>query len=421
MKNLSIKIECNGGFREVGNNAVIFDNGKERVCFEFGFNVSDSLSPLIPKKKVDFLLACHGHLDHVGSIPELYKIHKPKIFGTKPTKDLAELVLYDSIKVGKIKEKPRKFNRDDVKDVLNNWTLKKYNETFKLGSSKVTFYDAGHIPGSTMALLEMDNKKILYTSDFKLNDTALLKGADISKVKNVDMMIMETTYSDRDLEKRDKIEKEFIEVVNKTVEQGGIALVPSFAIRAPELLMVLEKYKVKHNIFVDGMGKAATEISGKNLNFIKDSKMLKRALNKSTFVTNHAQRKKIIKSPCIIITTGGCMDGGPVAEYIKHIYRDEKSSLIMTGYQIPGTAGKYLEDTGRYVTDELNLKLTLPIYKFSFTAHATRSELMDMVKKIRPKKVMCIHGTNTVRFATEIRSSFGIDAIAPKQGEIIDF
>ena len=115
------------------------------------------------------------------------------------------------------------------------------------------------------------------------------------------------------------------------------------------------------------------------------------------------------------------MDGGPVAEYIKHIYRDEKSSLIMTGYQIPGTAGKYLEDTGRYVTDELNLKLTLPIYKFSFTAHATRSELMDMVKKIRPKKVMCIHGTNTVRFATEIRSSFGIDAIAPKQGEIIDF
>ena len=292
MKNLSIKIECNGGFREVGNNAVIFDNGKERVCFEFGFNVSDSLSPLIPKKKVDFLLACHGHLDHVGSIPELYKIHKPKIFGTKPTKDLAELVLYDSIKVGKIKQKPRKFNRDDVKDVLNNWTLKKYNETFKLGSSKVTFYDAGHIPGSTMALLEMDNKKILYTSDFKLNDTALLKGADISKVKNVDMMIMETTYSDRDLEKRDKIEKEFIEVVNKTVEQGGIALVPSFAIRAPELLMVLEKYKVKHNIFVDGMGKAATEISGKNLNFIKDSKMLKRALNKSTFVTNHAQRKK---------------------------------------------------------------------------------------------------------------------------------
>ena len=65
----SIKIECNGGFREVGNNAVILDHGKERISREFGFNVSDGIGPLLPKTPVDSVIICQGHLDHCGSVP----------------------------------------------------------------------------------------------------------------------------------------------------------------------------------------------------------------------------------------------------------------------------------------------------------------------------------------------------------------
>lgn len=419
----SIKIECNGGFREVGNNAVILDNGKERISMEFGFNVSDGIGPLLPKTPVDSVIICHGHLDHCGSVPELWNIQKkkPKIFGTQATKDLAELVLYDSLKVGKLKGKPRNFGRNDIRNVLHNWTLVNYKKPFTIGSTKITFYDAGHIPGSAMALIEMSGKKILYTSDFKIEETQLVNGADYSKIKDVDLLIMETTYSSRSLDKRAKIEKAFAEQVKKTVKGGGVALIPSFAIRAPELLMILEKYGIDFPVYVDGMGRAAIDISSRNSKFLRNSVQLKSGMKKAILIKTQEQRRKAATKPCAIITTGGSMDGGPIAHYIKYVYTDPKSALITAGYQIPGTAGKYLADTGRYVTEDVDLKVKCPMYNFELSSHAGRDELLKLVKDLRPKKVLCIHGSHCPRFAMELRSQLSIDAIAPKQGEELVF
>ena len=420
--NPKIKIGCNGGLREVGNNAMILDNGKDRFSLEFGFNVSEGIGPILPKKEVDAVVICHGHLDHCGSVPELWNAQKkkPKIFGTQATKDLAELVLYDSLKVGKLKGKPRHFGKNDIKSVLNNWKIVGYKKPFKIGNTKITFVDAGHIPGSAMAFIEMSGKKILYTSDFKAEQTQLVSGADYKNLKKLDLLIMETTYSSRSLDKRAKIEKGFAEQVKKAVKQGGIALIPSFAIRAPELIMILEKHDVNFPIYVDGMGRTATEISAQNPKFLRNSIQLKRAMRKATLVTSHEQRKKVTNKPCAIITTGGSMDGGPVAHYIKYIYADTKSALITAGYQIPGTAGRYLQDTGRYVTEDVDLKVKCPMYNFELSSHAGRDELLQIVKDLRPKKVLCMHGTHCQRFAMELKSQLGIDAFAPKQGEVVE-
>lgn len=417
-----ITIECNGGFREVGNNAVILDDGKDRFTMEFGFNVSDGIGPIIPDKNVDAVVICHGHLDHCGSVPELWNAQKkkPKVFGTQATKDLAELVLYDSVKVGKLKDKPRNFGKSDIKRVLDAWKTVGYKKPFKIGNATITFHDAGHIPGSAMALIEMAGKKILYTSDFKIEPTQLVNGADYKKFKNLDLLIMETTYSSRALDKRNKIEKAFADKVKKTVKQGGIALIPSFAIRAPELIMILERYGADFPIYVDGMGRTATEISSKNPKFIRNSVQLRNAMKKTTLVKSHEQRKQVTKKPCAIVTTGGSMDGGPVAHYIKYIYADPKSALVTTGYQIPGTAGKYLADTGRYVTEDVDLKVKCPIYNFELSSHAGRDELLTLVKDLRPKKVMCIHGAHCQRFAMELKSQLSIDAVAPKQGAVVE-
>ena len=420
--NPKIKIGCNGGLREVGNNAIILDNGKDRFSLEFGFNVSDGIGPILPEKEVDAVVVCHGHLDHCGSVPELWNAQKkkPKIFGTQATKDLAELVLFDSLKVGKLKGKPRNFGKSDIKSVLNNWRIVGYKKPFKIGNTKITFVDAGHIPGSAMAFIEMSGKKILYTSDFKVEPTQLVNGADYKNLKNLDLLIMETTYSSRSLDKRAKIEKEFAEQVRKTVKQGGIALIPSFAIRAPELIMILEKYGADFPIYVDGMGRTATEISAKNPKFLRNSVQLKRAMNKAILIKSHEQRKTVTKKPCAIVTTGGSMDGGPVAHYIKYVYADPKSALITAGYQIPGTAGRYLIDTGRYVTEAVDLKVKCPMYNFELSSHAGRDELLQLVKDLRPKKVMCIHGAHCQRFAMELKSQLSIDSFAPKQGEVVE-
>ena len=114
------------------------------------------------------------------------------------------------------------------------------------------------------------------------------------------------------------------------------------------------------------------------------------------------------------------MDGGPVAHYMKYVYADPKSALITAGYQIPGTAGKYLIDTGRYVTEAVDLKVKCPMYNFELSSHAGRDELLQLVKDLRPKKVMCIHGAHCQRFAMELKSQLSIDAFAPKQGDVVE-
>ena len=109
-----------------------------------------------------------------------------------------------------------------------------------------------------------------------------------------------------------------------------------------------------------------------------------------------------------------------IVHYLKHLYARKDCALVLTGFQIPKTAGRYLVDTGRYVTDELDLKLGMQLFQLSFSGHAGRSELLRFVKNIRPKKVVCMHGDQCHRFATELKSRFSIEGLAPKPGEIIE-
>lgn len=415
----NVIVHCLGGGREVGCNAFLVE-GSRNVMMDYGLHIEDNRPPLMPPAKVDDAFMCHGHLDHVGSAAELLKLTGCSVYGTAATRDQTRLLLRDSLKLARIKGQKKNFSAADAEKLDRVWKKIKYGDTIKLGkTAKAKVYNAGHIPGSACIYLEIDGKKILYTSDFNTETTQLVNGADIN-LKNLDLLIMENTYSARDHDKRANIEKKFFETVKKTVEQGGIALIPSFSIRAPELLMVLNKFKPKFPIYLDGMAKAATEIAVQNKDSVRDHKALKAAVDNVSFVNSHVLRKAAVKRPCAIVTTGGCMDGGPVVSYLRHLYTREDCALILTGYQIPGTAGRYLVDTGRYVNEEFDLKIKMPLHHFDFSAHAGRENLLKFVQKLMPKKVVCIHGDHSQRFATELKGRFGIEAIAPKNGDVIE-
>jgi putative mRNA 3-end processing factor len=105
---------------------------------------------------------------------------------------------------------------------------------------------------------------------------------------------------------------------------------------------------------------------------------------------------------------------------MKQLYPREDCKIIFTGYQIPKTAGRYLLDTGQYILGAVNMKVKMKIESFDFSSHAGRSELLKFVQKIRPEKVVCLHGEYCEKFATEINSRFGIKAIAPKMGVVVN-
>jgi len=182
--------------------------------------------------------------------------------------------------------------------------------------------------------------------------------------------------------------------------------------------MILDQFKADFPIYLDGMAREATQIALRYPEFIRDPKALKKALEDVKHIHSPEERKKIVKEPCAIVTTGGMMEGGPVIQYMKYLYNNEQSSIIFTGFLIPKTAGRYLLDTGRFVNEELDFKVKMNILNLDFSAHVGRSDLFDFVNKISPKKVICMHGDNCERFAKELKSR-GFDAIAPKIGDVI--
>lgn len=280
-------------------------------------------------------------------------------------------------------------------------------------------FNAGHIPGSCMYLLKVDGKRILFTSDFNTETTRLLKGAKFD-FKDIDILIMESTYANRDHPPRKETEKKFFEYITGTIANEGIALIPVFAIgRAAEILMVLGSLKLDFPVYLDGMTREATRITLDYPEFIRDPKALRKALKNVQLIYTANERRKIVKEPCAIVTSAGMLEGGPVVSYIKYLYNTPESSLTFTGFQVPRTAGRYLLDTGRFVLEDVDLKLKMSINHLDFSAHSGRSDLFDVAHKINPEKIICLHGEHCQRFAQELRGR-GFDAIAPHNNDVID-
>lgn len=411
-----MKIRCLGGFREVGKNAVLIES-KQNILFDYGIKVETGEPPLKPNK-VHALVLNHAHLDHVGSAPALFRKKKPNVFSTITTFELGHMILRDSLKVARYRNLKKYFDKRDIEKMKKRETRITYGQRFETEKYSMEFFNAGHIPGSFCCLLEIGGKRIFYTSDFNTNNTRLLKGANI-KVKDIDMLIMESTYSNRDHPPRKETEKSFFEAVQGTVANEGVAVIPSFAIgRAAELIMILDSFKPDFPIYLDGMARSATEISLDHPEFLRNAKELKKAFKRLKLVETDNQRKKIIKKPCAIVTTSGLLEGGPSVRYVKSLYNNVESSIIFTGFMIPKTAGRYLMDTGRFVTEGFDLKIKMNIQKFDFSAHAGREDLFEFVNKVNPEKVICMHGDYCERFASELRGR-GFDAIAPKNGDVI--
>lgn len=414
-----MQIRCLGGFREVGRNAVLLQAKKEDMMLDFGMKVETGEIPKYPGE-VDSILLAHAHLDHSGAVPVLYRNEKPKTYSTAVTFEQVWLLLKDSMKIAKMKGFEKHYDESHIKIFKQNVSKVTYGQQFDTKSAVVEAYDAGHVPGSIIYVVEVDGKRILYTSDFKLEKTKLLNGAKIDKIKDIDVAIMESTYASREHPDRRETERKLFDYVNKTVLNDGIALIPVFAVgRAAEILMVLDEYKADFPIYLDGMAKQATEILLKYPEFIRDPKALRKALYDVKHVNDDDKRRKISKEPCAIVTTGGMMEGGPIIRYMKYLYNNPQSSIIFTGYQSPKTAGRYLLDTGRFVNEEIDLKVKMRILNLDFSAHAGRSDLFNFVQKINPGKIVCMHGDNCERFAKELKSR-GFDAIAPRIGDVLE-
>ncbi|MBL7170278.1 MAG: MBL fold metallo-hydrolase [Candidatus Aenigmarchaeota archaeon] len=417
MTSLSFLGACN----DVGSSAILVDTGSEKILMDYGVKLKENPIeyPEEVKEKLNSILLTHSHLDHSGAVPYLFHNGQNcSVIGQEITRPFSRMLWFDSIKIAKLEGTKCRFNDTDVRRVLKKYQVVDYRKPVKIGKATVTSYDAGHIPGSAMFLLETNGKKILYTGDFNTDDTRLLSGCD-RDIPSPDILITECTYGGKEHPDREKEERKFIEMIRGTLANDGVAVVACFAIaRSQEALLILNDYGIKAPVYIDGMTQKATTIVNNYPHLQKDYNSVKNAMARMgvKFIEHPMQRRKVIKNPSIVITTSGMLSGGPVAYYLKKLHDREDCSLILTGFQVPDTEGDRLLKTGRYVHDDVDVKVDMNVRKFDFSAHASNSDLIDFVKKMNAEKVFCVHGDNTKGFAEELCSE-GKNAIGPSRGE----
>ena len=413
-----MRVEFLGGASEVGKSGIRISERDINIVLDYGVDIQTNPPRYpLPVKNVTAAVLSHSHLDHCGSMPALYTNEKPRTFMTDVTLESSLLLIKDSIKIARRNGYLLPFGKNEVKRMIKQTKLVTYEEHFKIGNISCQLFDSGHVPGSSGVLLS-GGKKIFYTGDIKLEPTRLLNGCKLPQ--NIDTLIMESTYSQKDHPDRLSEEKRLISAIEEALAMNETALIPVFAVgRAQEILLILENYSDK--IALDGMAKAASEIILEHKYYLKDPEKLKKVLKKIKWIRSDKEREKAVKKYPIIVTTAAMMSGGPVLYYLRMLKSRKGAKVLFVGYLVEDSPARNLIETGIFTTAEESYSVHCDLRQYDLSSHAGRKELFQIINLTKPKQVICIHGDECEKFARDIEERFSnIQAIAPKNGDALE-
>lgn len=379
-------------------------------------------------KKISYLILTHAHIDHCGRLPLLIKEgFQGKIICTKPTSQIARIMLLDAAKV--MREHYKTLYRKSVRkglepplpplydeyDVIESFNYFKimisYDTPLLLESNiKVTFKDAGHILGSAFVEIEdlETHKKITFSGDLGNKNKPIVR--DFTYPSQTDFLCIETTYADRNHKSFEESKEELLQAILETFERGGNVLIPTFALeRAQEILYVLREFYEngelpRCQVFLDSpLAIKATRIFRDNPEFY-DEEAFKVFTQKDpfdfpylTFTEDVEESKAInnIKSGAIIIAGNGTLSGGRILHHLKNNLWREECSLVFVGFQPKGTLGRLIVDRAEKIHlfgEEIPVKAS--VYTINgFSSHAGQNELIDWISKLESvEKAFLIHG-----------------------------
>jgi putative mRNA 3-end processing factor len=252
-----VKISFLGATREVGRSAVLIESkSTQKVILDYGVRFSeDNRLPIAADlSNLKAIALSHCHIDHCGAMPYLYKDSNIPFFTNPLSLRVSEILLKDMIKISKYSYP---FGLNDLDQWRRNAQFLNIGERIKVSDDIfMTFYDAGHIPGSVSILLEVDKKSILYTGDINSQNTNLVNPANSSDIPEIDALITESTYATKEHPPRERLEEEFVEKILNVTENGGRVLIPAFGVaRSQEILLILNKYDINIPIYIDGLAR----------------------------------------------------------------------------------------------------------------------------------------------------------------------
>ncbi len=414
-------------------------------------------------KKLDAVVLSHAHLDHSGRLPHLVaEGYNGSIYMTSPTADLLEVMLKDAASLqerdaaweNKHRRRAGKKNIEPIytmEDVELTLTLCKglpYRRRQQLADGiEICYQDAGHILGSAIVELFINEggkeKKLVFSGDLGNSYAALLE--DPAVVESADVLLLESTYGDREHRSLEKTLEEFEGVILNAASTGGNILIPTFAVgRTQEIIFRLgELYqagKIKNQaIYLDSpMAIAITEIYHRYQNVFNsdDTETLQQGKTGSlhsflpilryTASTEESMALNRISEGAVFIAGSGMCNGGRIRHHLKHNLWRTNAHVVIVGYQAMGTPGRALVDgvkKFRLGDEQITVKATIHTLG-GFSAHASQSQLLDWAKKFKKPypKLFLIHGESEAKTALQkCFSDEGWSVNIPHLGESITF
>lgn len=404
-----MKVKFLGGGQEVGRLGILVENQGVKALFDYGMTAT--APPTLPMEAppVDAVFLTHSHLDHCGMIPWLSDRYDPKIFSTPLAKEVSLLLMHDSIKVGQNEGYPEPYDTMAVKKTARDFVKIGFGDTVTAAGMTVTAHSAGHIPGATMYEIH-GKRKLLVTGDLHTIDQRLVSKAEPVRC---DDLIIESTYAGREHPPRAKTEYRLLNKIEEVVSRGGTAIIPAFAVgRTQELMLLLRDSDFEY--WVDGMGKTVLKLYLNHPEYLRSHKKLVSAKKRGHEVRNPRAKATAARGE-VIVTTSGMLDGGPVLGYLEQLKDDEKSAILLTGYQVDGSNGRRLLDSGMMDFYGNLERVKCEVEMFDFSAHAGHSELIEFVKGCGPERVVLCHGDNRELLAEPLRSE-GFEVLVPENG-----
>ncbi len=438
---------------EIGNKRVLLDCGMfqgkfseaERKNRFFGFEPS----------RIDAVVLSHGHLDHCGSLPLLYREgFRGKIFSTPATRDVAELIMLDSAKIQQQDRSfyaelegrdplPPLYDENDVKGVLKLFVEVPYHHTFSVVEGVSGYFrDAGHILGSAVIELHLSegkkNIKLGFTGDLGRKNTPIIR--DPEYMTDLDVLISESTYGGSVHESFSEARRVLRKYIKEAFARKGKMIIPSFALeRTQEIVYLLHemidnKEIPRFPIYVDSplavditevfrrhsdcfdqetfatFGKSDDPFGFRNLKYIHSISQSK-SLNKK-------------KGPMMIISSAGMCEGGRVKHHLKHSVDNRNNMIFIVGYMARGTLGREIVEQKPEIEifgEKHKLRAQVIVLN-SLSAHADSPALVDYISKAGSNlaKVFLVHGEDEQSQALKeklLSQNRGYQVEIPQMGE----
>ncbi|MBI1998828.1 MAG: MBL fold metallo-hydrolase [Parcubacteria group bacterium] len=450
---MTARLTFYGGAGEVTGSNFLLDAGSFKVLVECGLfqgkmtgeNKNYEPFPYDPKE-IYALFVTHAHLDHTGRIPKLVKDgFRNSIYSTAPTRDLAELVLRDG--VGILEEEAKKTRREplytnaDIDAALALWKTIEYHEEVSLPDGvSVEMKNTGHILGSGMFEFTRGENVIVFTGDIGNTPDPILPNHE--PLLRAKYLVMESVYGDKPHEDREIRRERIEDIVEDTVKEKGVLLIPAFSIeRAQEMLFEIKTMIEARRIppvpvFLDSpLAIDATELYRKYRNFLKKDVSDGAGLGRSIFSfpnlhkTRDSEESKRIADapdPKIIIAGSGMSSGGRILFHEKKYLSLPTTTLLLVGYQAPGSLGRMLEERVKEVVIlGEKIKVQARIEKVTgYSSHADSDALFSFVVEMADtaEKVFVVNSEpkTAAFFSQRLQDYLGITAVAPQEGESVE-